>query len=168
VRFSINSVDIDAVIFDFDGVLTDNCVFTNDAGDEFVRCNRGDGLALQELKKLGLKLFIVSTEKNKVVTSRGKKLGIPVFQNVNNKVDSINQLAESEDLNLKRVLYVGNDLNDLQVMRCCGFSACPSDAHPKIKETSTFMLKRAGGSGIVREIIDDIFKIDIVNLLYSK
>ena len=142
MRFSINSIDIDAVIFDFDGVLTDNCVFTNDAGEEFVRCNRGDGLALQELKNLGLKIYIVSSEANKVVSSRGKKLDIPVFQNVKDKVDSINELAESENLNLKSVLYIGNDLNDLQAIRSCGFSACPSDAHPVIIESSTFQLKK--------------------------
>ena len=156
MRISIDSID--ALIFDFDGVLTDNSVFTNNEGEEFVRCNRGDGLAFQELKKLGVKSYIVSTERNRVVESRGQKLDIPVFQNVKDKVQSINQLAISENLDLARVLFVGNDLNDLAAMRVCGFSACPSDSHPIIKESSTFVLKRTGGSGIVREIIDHDLK----------
>lgn len=165
MRFSIDCID--ALIFDFDGVLTDNSVFINEKGEESVKCNRGDGLAFEELKKLGLKSYIVSAEKNKVVAHRGKKLNIPVTHGVTDKVQAINELAESEDLDLKRILYIGNDLNDLRAMKCCGFSACPSDSHPSIKEASTFVLKKTGGSGIVREIIDDIFKIEVTNLFYS-
>jgi 3-deoxy-D-manno-octulosonate 8-phosphate phosphatase (KDO 8-P phosphatase) len=166
MKFSIDLID--ALIFDFDGVLTDNSVFVNDKGEEFVKCNRGDGLAFEDLKRLGLRSFIVSAEKNKVVEARGKKLDIPVIHGVKDKSKVIKKLAVSELLNLMRVLYIGNDLNDLRAMKLCGFSACPSDSHQSIKEASTFILKKTGGSGIVREIIDDIFKADVTNSFYLK
>ena len=157
---------IDAIIFDFDGVLTDNRVYISETGEEMVACNRSDGLGFDVLKKLKKPTYILSTEKNKVVSMRGKKLGIPVIQNVSNKEIALEGLLNLEGFSIERLIYVGNDLNDLDVMTKCGYSACPSDSHEKIKEISTFVLKAKGGDGVVREILEALFKIDIIDIMY--
>ena len=165
MKLSIN--DIDALVFDFDGVLTDNTVFLNEEGKEWVRCNRGDGLAFNELEKLGVKSYILSAEKNKIVLARANKLNIPALYGVANKVGALQELSAREGLDLSRILYIGNDLNDFQAMQICGFSACPADSHPKIKEIVTFRLKKKGGSGIVRELLEEILNVDVIEILYS-
>jgi YrbI family 3-deoxy-D-manno-octulosonate 8-phosphate phosphatase len=158
---------IDALVFDFDGVLTDNTVFLDEDGREWVRCNRGDGLAFNELQKLGVKSYIISAEKNKIVSARASKLNIPALYGVSNKVDALQGLCIREGLNVSRVFYIGNDLNDLEVMKLSGFSACPADSHPKIKETATFKLNNNGGSGVVRELLEEILNVDVVKILYT-
>ena len=166
MKLSIN--DIDALVFDFDGVLTDNTVFLNEEGKEWVRCNRGDGLAFNELEKLGVKSYILSAEKNKIVSARANKLNIPALYGVANKVDALQELSAREGLDLSRIFYIGNDLNDFQAMQICGFSACPADSHPKIKEIATFKLNTNGGMGIVREILEDLLKQDIMSILFEE
>ena len=162
----INIQEVDALIFDFDGVLTDNGVYVNESGCEQVRCSRADGLAFDVFRKLGTKVWILSTEKNRVVSKRAKKLNTPVLQGVKNKVDGLNKLAQEEGIHLSRVLYVGNDLNDYHAMQLCGYSACPADSHPVIKGIAKFPLITKGGMGIAREIIEDVLGIDIIKTLY--
>ena len=164
MKLSIN--DIDALVFDFDGVLTDNTVFVNEDGKEWVRCNRGDGLAFNDLEKLGVKSYIISSETNKVVLARANKLNVPALCGISNKVEALQDLSVREGLDLSRVFYIGNDLNDFQAMKICGFSACPADSHPKIKEIATFKLNTNGGMGIVREILEDLLKQDIMTTVF--
>ena len=159
--------NIDAIIFDFDGVLSNNLVFIDQNGKESVVCSRADGLAFDVLRKLGKPTYILSTEKNPVVSSRAAKLNIPVLQGVSDKKLAIKKLAESRKFNLKHILYVGNDLNDFHVMKLCGFSACPADSHPKIKEISDIVLKTSGGNGVVRELLEEILNLDFIKILYQ-
>jgi len=154
--------ELEALIFDFDGVLTDNRVYVNEHGDEFVACHRGDGLAFRALNNIGIKIFIISSEKNKVVTARATKLGVEVIQGVSEKTDVINSLVSKENIELDKVLYTGNDLNDLRAMELCGFSACPSDSHQKIISHSDFILKSNGGMGVVRELVEEVLNIDMM------
>jgi len=156
---------LDAIVFDFDGVLTDNRVYVGQNGDEWVCCNRGDGLGFDVLRQTSLKLFILSTETNPVVTSRGKKIGIVVYQGEKNKEKTLNSLAEKKQFDLNKTLFVGNDLNDYKAMQASGFSACPSDSHPGILEIATFRLSSRGGEGVVREIVEDILKIDPLDFI---
>ncbi len=158
---------IDVFIFDFDGVLTDNFVQLNCNGEEFVTCSRADGLAFDVLRKLKKPVYILSTEKNQVVTARAKKLKIPVLQGVNNKVDTLKDMADKEGFNLHNILYVGNDLNDYQVMQLCGYTACPSDSHIRIKEISDVVLKTRGGEGVIRELLEDVLGLDLIKILYK-
>ena len=159
---------IDAIVFDFDGVLTDNHVYLNDEGQEWVKCNRSDGLGFNALAKLKKPTYILSSEKNKVVSARGKKLNIPVIQNISNKFKALEDLAVSKNFSLQRILYIGNDVNDFNAMINCGYSACPADSHPKIKEVATFNLNTNGGMGIVREILEDLLKQDIMTILFEE
>lgn len=158
--------DLSAFVFDFDGVLTDNKVLIDEIGNESVYCNRSDGLAFDVLHKLNKPIFILSTEKNSVVAVRAKKLKTPVIHGTKNKVKSLISLAKKEGLQLEKILYIGNDLNDYQVMKKCGFSLCPSDAHDEIKNISDIVLKTRGGEGVIRELIEDILELDLIPILY--
>ncbi len=158
--------NIDALVFDFDGVLTNNLVYLNQEGVESVACSRADGLAFDVLRKLNKPAFILSTEKNSVVTMRAKKLKIPAIQGVADKVSAIKELARENKFDLKNILYVGNDLNDYLVMKVCGYTACPIDSHLKIKEISKYILNAKGGNGIVRELLEEVLNIDFIKILY--
>jgi|TARA_B110000261_G_C13005289_1_gene325909 3-deoxy-D-manno-octulosonate 8-phosphate phosphatase (KDO 8-P phosphatase) len=161
-KISIN--DLDALIFDFDGVLTDNKVHLDQEGNEWVSCNRSDGLAFDVLRKFKKHTYIISTEKNKVVAARAKKLKIPVLFGVQNKPDALKKLSKKKLFNLDRTLYVGNDLNDYEAMKLCGYSACPSDSHKMIKQIVAFRLDAKGGSGVIRELVEKVLRINILNV----
>ena len=158
--------DIDAFVFDFDGVLTNNLVQMDENGKESVSCSRADGLAFDVLRKLNKPAYILSTEKNLVVKARAKKLNIPAIQGVANKVEAIKKLATDNNYSLKNILYVGNDLNDYLVMQLCGYSACPADSHPKIKHISDICLNTNGGEGVVRELLEEVLDLDFIKILY--
>ena len=159
--------DIDAFVFDFDGVLTNNLVQMDENGKESVSCSRADGLAFDVLRKLNKPAYILSTEKNLVVKARAKKLNIPAIQGVADKVEAIKKLAADNSYSLKNILYVGNDLNDYLVMQLCGYSACPADSHSKIKNVSSIILGTNGGDGIVRELLEEVFNLDFIKILYQ-
>ena len=165
---NISLDDIDAFIFDFDGVLTNNLVHLDQNGKEWVSCSRADGLAFDVLRKLNKPSFILSTEKNPVVSARAEKLKIQVFQGVNNKVDVLMNLINKNNFNIKKVLYVGNDLNDYRAMQLCEYTVCPADSHEKIKQISTVILKSNGGDGVVRELLEQVMDIDIIKIMYTK
>ena len=159
--------DIDAFVFDFDGVLTNNLVQIDENAKESVSCSRADGLAFDVLRKLNKPAYILSTEKNLVVKARAKKLNIPAIQGVADKVEAIKKLAVDNSYSLKNILYVGNDLNDYLVMQLCGYSACPADSHSKIKNVSSIILGTNGGDGIVRELLEEVFNLDFIKILYQ-
>ena len=161
----MNITELDAIVFDFDGVLTDNRVYVDQDGKESVCCNRSDGLAFDVLRKLEIPVYILSTESNPVVGIRAKKLKVPVLQGVSNKLETLTQICSERSYDLRRILFIGNDLNDFSVMKNSGFSACPSDSHPEIKKISQFKLKAKGGNGVAREILEEIFKLDFLKYL---
>jgi len=161
----INSID--AFVFDFDGVLTNNLVYIDQNGEESVCCSRSDGLAFDVLRKLKIPAYILSTERNSVVTARAKKLKIKAIQGVNDKVKAIEEFSRENSYKLDRVVYVGNDLNDFKSMKLCGYSVCPSDSHKEIKKIASIILKTKGGEGVVRELLEDVLEIDFIKILYN-
>jgi len=147
---------IKLIIYDFDGVMTDNKVYIDQNGNEMVQVNRADGLGVAEIKKMEIEQIIMSTETNPVVSARAIKLDIPCLQGLDNKKDALLNYSKKNDIDLKNVAYVGNDINDNDAMAIAGFSFCPADAHETIKEISDHILKRNGGDGVIREIFDII------------
>lgn len=150
--------NIHLIVYDFDGVFTDNKVILREDGLESVIVNRADGLAVGMLTGLGIKQIILSKEKNKVVEARGNKLGITVLKGVDNKKDRLVSYCREENIQLENVLYIGNDINDLEVMKIVGYPICPSDAYREIKEISKVILDASGGNGVAREILKYIEK----------
>lgn len=158
---------LQAIVLDFDGVLTDNSVFVTEDGSEMVKCNRADGMAFKALKELGIKSFILSTETNSVVDVRARKLNIKAISGVEDKASALKDLSKLEEFDLSNTLYIGNDLNDFQAIKLCAYSACPSDSHQLIKDIVTFNLESDGGSGVVRELVERILNINILTILYN-
>ena len=167
-KHCLNIDDIDLIIFDFDGVLTDNKVSVDSNGCERVNCSRSDGLGFDVLRKLNIATYILSTEKNLVVSARAEKINVPVLQGTKDKAKELIILTNEKGFDIARTLYVGNDLNDFYAMQLCGYSACPLDSHPKIKDIATFVLNTSGGGGVVRELLEKILQIDILQILYKK
>ena len=136
--------------------MTNNKVYVDQKGNEMVQVNRADGLGVAEIKKMGIKQIIISTEKNPVVSARANKLEIPCLQGVANKKYALTDYCQKNDIQILQVAYVGNDINDKDAMVIAGFSFCPADAHETIKEISYHVFKRNGGDGVIRELLDII------------
>jgi len=143
-----------AVIFDFDGVFTDNGVYVREDGVEAVYCSRGDGMGVGLLRARGVPMLILSKEQNPVVTARAKKLKLECLQGIDDKLPALLAWLDGRGLDPARAIFVGNDVNDLECMRGVGFGACPSDAHDAAKATARLVLSRPGGRGAVRELCD--------------
>ena len=142
------------IVYDFDGVMTDNKLYVDQDGKEMVQVNRADGLGVAEIEKLGILQIIISTEKNPVVTTRAEKLGIPSIQGISKKEMILSEYCENQSIELESVVYVGNDINDLEAMGLVGYSVCPADAHDSIKSIANHVLKTKGGKGVIRELLD--------------
>jgi YrbI family 3-deoxy-D-manno-octulosonate 8-phosphate phosphatase len=148
------------IIFtDFDGCLTDDRVWINQVGEEFVAANRKDGLAVNRLKILGIQVLIASTETNKVVLARGNKMGVEVLQGLVNKAEAIDEYLKQKNISWNDVWYIGNDVNDLEAIEKANLSLCPADAVKIVKKTVDIVLKSGGGKGILSEIVTELEKI---------
>ncbi len=142
------------VVFDFDGVFTDNKVAVREDGTESVTCDRSDGLGLVALRRQGVPIVVLSTEENPVVAARCRKLGIPCQHGLADKESALVALAGERGVDLREVVYVGNDVNDLGCMRRVGFAVAVADAYEPAKRQADLVLGRPGGKGAVREFCD--------------
>lgn len=145
---------VDLVVFDFDGVMTDNTVWVHEDGTEMVRCHRGDGLGVAYLLAAGFSALVLSTETNPVVTARCAKLRLPVIQGSVDKAAALAELLAEDDLDPDRVVYVGNDANDLGCLRLVGLPVVVADATESVRADAVMMLGSDGGHGAVRELCD--------------
>ena len=146
------------VIFDFDGVFTDNSVYVTQDGVESVRCWRSDGLGLSRLRSINVKTFIISTETNSTVITRAKKLNVPCKQGVADKATSILETCLELCISPEKTMFVGNDINDIPGFQSIGIPVAVSDAYPEVHPHVVFKTKTPGGLGAVREICDLIFQ----------
>jgi len=153
----LNFQNVKLVIFDFDGVFTDNKVITSENGNESVICWRSDGIGLSRIVKLGVKVAIVSTESNAVVSVRASKLKIPCFQNVENKAIIVDEICDKWKVDLKKTMFVGNDINDIPALEKVGFPVGVADSYPEIYPHIIYKTKKNGGYGAVREICDLLY-----------
>lgn len=148
---------ISGLVFDFDGVMTDNRVITDQFGNESVACDRSDGMGVSLLKKAGYSMAVLSTEMNSVVSARCKKLGLECWQGLGDgKLDVFLDWCEKKEIPPEEVLYVGNDVNDLDCLKACGCGVVPADAYPEAKAVAQIVLEKRGGCGAVRELCDRI------------
>jgi 3-deoxy-D-manno-octulosonate 8-phosphate phosphatase (KDO 8-P phosphatase) len=146
--------DIEAIVFDFDGVFTDNKVIVDENGKESVICNRADGLGIRMLQQKKIPLVILSSEINYVVAARARKLGLDVFYGVEAKKETLITYCNQHGFDLKKVMYIGNDLNDYEVMSIVGYPVAPKDAHVKIRRIAKFVIPKKGGEGVVKELAE--------------
>lgn len=161
--------EVGAIFYDFDGVMTDNRVLVNETGFESVFCNRSDGLAISEFRRLGIHQVIISTETNPAVVRRAEKLKIPVIH----KLDSTNvdkgqvleKYADENGIKLSYSIFIGNDINDLPALKLVAYPGCPNDAEEEVRSFCERHIKdagkgwistRNGGYGVVRELMRTI------------
>ncbi|MDP4680712.1 MAG: HAD hydrolase family protein [Cyclobacteriaceae bacterium] len=153
----MNIDNIQAIVFDFDGVFTDNTVFIDQFGNESVRCSRSDGIGLTRLKNIGLTLAIMSTETNQVVSIRAKKLKIECWQSIDDKGRAIEEYSKKKNIPLNNICFLGNDINDLPALLKVGYPAAVADAYEEVKSLAKYVTMKTGGNGAVREICDLIY-----------
>ncbi|WP_329118227.1 acylneuraminate cytidylyltransferase [Streptomyces sp. NBC_01465] len=145
--------DIDAVVLDFDGTQTDDRVLIDSEGRELVAVHRGDGLGVAALRdRTPLRLLILSTEQNPVVAARARKLRIPVLHGIDRKDIALKQWCDEQSIAPERVLYVGNDVNDLPCFALAGWPVAVADAHDVVRGAARAVTTTPGGEGAIREI----------------
>ena len=144
------------IIFDFDGVMTDNRVYVDKSGRESVLCNRADGLGVKQLRALGIELLVASTEKNPVVQQRCAKLQLDCFQGLDDKKQFIKDYLTKHQIDAAQVAYVGNDTNDLGAFSVVGFKIAVADSHPAVLAAADYITSRRGGRGVVQEISNQL------------
>jgi YrbI family 3-deoxy-D-manno-octulosonate 8-phosphate phosphatase len=150
--------DIQLVLLDFDGVLTDNRVWVDANGKEWVAANRSDGWGIAQLKAKGVRIIVLSTETNPVVTARCDKLGLEVVQGLEDKSAAVEALLKKERIDPATTIFVGNDENDLPAFPLVACAVVVNDAHPSARSKADIILKERGGHGAVRELCDLIIR----------
>jgi len=148
---------VQLIVFDFDGVFTDNTVYVNQDGIESVRCWRSDGLGITKLNEIGIQTLIISTEKNPVVTVRSHKLQIQCKQNIDDKATTVLETCRELGINAKHTMFVGNDINDIPAFKVVGIPVAVADAHPDVNPYVLFHTEKSGGYGAVREVCDLVY-----------
>jgi YrbI family 3-deoxy-D-manno-octulosonate 8-phosphate phosphatase len=151
---------IDLVISDFDGVITDNRVWVNEDGIEFVAAYRSDSIGVQMLRAAGIEVMILSSEPNRVVEARARKMGVQVIHGVGiyDKGRVMREVLEQKTIKAENVIYIGNDLNDLPCFEVAGWSVAVADAYPEVIQAADYVLEKAGGYGALRELCNLILK----------
>ncbi|GAA1160897.1 N-acylneuraminate cytidylyltransferase [Streptomyces hebeiensis] len=144
--------DVDAVVLDFDGTQTDDRVMVDSDGRETVAVHRGDGLGIAALRRSGLKLLILSTERNPVVAARARKLRVPVLHGIDRKDLALKQWCDEHGVAPERVLYAGNDVNDLPCFGLVGWPVAVASAHDAVRAQARAVTGARGGEGAIREI----------------
>ncbi len=151
---------ITTFIFDIDGVLTDGTVLVNTDGELLRTMNIKDGYALKTAVQQGFNVCIISGGKNEGVRQRLKNLGIPdIYLGAHQKVEQLHEYFGNKNIKAENVLYMGDDIPDMPVMKIIGLPTCPQDAVAEIKEISKYISYKKGGKGCVRDVIEQVLKV---------
>jgi N-acylneuraminate cytidylyltransferase len=151
---------IELIICDFDGVITDNKVWTDQDGKEMVAAYRSDSVRISELRASGIEVMILSSELNEVVQARAKKMGVEAIHGVGlqDKGRVMREILTQKNIPAENVIYIGNDINDLPCFEAAGWSVAVADAFPEVIRAADYVLTTAGGQGALRELCDLILK----------
>jgi 3-deoxy-D-manno-octulosonate 8-phosphate phosphatase (KDO 8-P phosphatase) len=149
--------EIRLVVFDFDGVFSDNRVWTNDRGEESVACFRGDSLGLRRLDEVGVEYLVITQETNEAVPARARKIRIECISGIEDKLSVLLEQIEQRGVSLAETAYVGNDANDAECLAAVGVPVVPADAWHEVVPLAGLVLTRPGGHGCVREFCDAVW-----------
>src|SRR6195952_884314 len=152
--------NITTFIFDVDGVLTDGSVFVNENGEQSRAFNIKDGYALQLAVKCGYNVCAVSGSRSKSALYRLNSLGIKdVYMGIHTKIEKVKIYLEEKSISPESVLYMVDDIPELEVMKLVGLPVCPADAAEEVKAVSLYISSFAGGKGCARDVIEKVLKI---------
>lgn len=157
MKTAFNKSDIKLLVLDVDGVLTDGGMYYSNSGDEFKKFNTKDGMGIKEIIKKGVKVGFLSNGKNDIlINNRAALLKVEfVYVGFDNKLEVLDKWLKQLNLTYKNVAYIGDDINDIEIIQRIGISACPCDAVKSVKAVANITLDLKGGEGCVREFIDD-------------
>jgi YrbI family 3-deoxy-D-manno-octulosonate 8-phosphate phosphatase len=153
-------VNIKLFLSDVDGVMTDAGMYYTESGDEFKKFNTHDGMAFQLLREAGIKTGIITTENTKIVERRATKLKVDYLyqgKGFGNKLQAAKEICEKENITLKEVAYIGDDINCIELLQSVGVAACPNNSVKSVKQINGIIhLEKSGGDGAVREFVEMI------------
>ncbi len=151
---------ISTFIFDVDGVLTDGTVTIFPNGELVRTMNIKDGYALKTAVDMGYNVCIISGGTNAAVKSRLQGLGITdIYLGAHNKIEQLDEYLDMNTIDATNVLYMGDDIPDIPVMKICGLATCPKDAAPEVQRISGYISQKKGGKGCVRDVIEQVLKV---------
>lgn len=148
------------IVFDVDGTLTDGKIYMGPNGEAFKAFNAHDAVGIRKLKDIGIETVIITGRESQIVENRAKEMNIThVYQNIQDKKEKLLEISKEKNIDLKDIAYIGDDENDYEAMKICGFKACPNDAEEKIKEIVDYISPKKCNEAAVREILENkIFK----------
>lgn len=151
---------VQMIICDFDGVVTDNLVLTDEKGKESVSASRSDSMHIKTLREKGVEVMILSSEPNPVVKARAKKMGVEAIHGIGmqDKGRVMREVLERKNVKAENVIYIGNDLNDLPCFEIAGWSVAVADAYPEVIRAADYVLTKNGGHGAVRELCELVLR----------
>jgi 3-deoxy-D-manno-octulosonate 8-phosphate phosphatase (KDO 8-P phosphatase) len=159
-NFKENLIKVKAFVFDIDGVLSLQTISLNSFGVPNRTVNLRDGYALQYAVKKGYHIGVISGSRSKEYQKRLKLLGIKdIYLNSRSKTDHFNDFLKKYDLANSEVLFMGDDIPDLPVMKVAGIPVCPSDADSEIKQVAAYISDKRGGEGCVRDVIEQVLRL---------
>lgn len=159
--------DIKAFVLDVDGVLTNGMLMLTESGEQLRQFNLKDGYALQLAVKRGFKIAILSEFRSKSSEHHFKNLGtIDIYLGLDSKIEAYQDFINKHSLSSEHVLFMGDDIPDLELMKLAGLAVCPVDAVEEIKSVADYISARKGGEALVRDIIEKVLKLQ--NLWFDK
>ena len=158
-NFKEDIARVEAIVLDVDGVMTDGGIIPTPDGDFIRRYNAKDGYAIASAIREGLKVCIISGGRGRMLENRLQMLGVTrYYLNCMDKVTAIREFATDYDIDLENLIYMGDDIPDLECMRLVGVPVCPSDAAMEVVEASRYISEFNGGHGAVRDIIEQVMR----------
>ncbi len=152
--------NIKTFIFDVDGVLTDGKILIHSDGELLRSFDTKDGYAIKCALLKGFKIAIITGGRNEAVRERFKELGVfDIYLGAHHKLDAYQDLMDNYDLKAEEILYIGDDIPDIPVMEKVGLGCCPADAVPDVKARADYISHKKGGKGCVRELIEQVLRV---------
>ncbi len=152
--------EIKLIVSDFDGVFTDNRVWTDQDGREMVAASRSDGLRMRDLRDRGIEVIVLSSEENPVVLARARKMGLEAVQETDTrkKGEAFQKLLARKNVDPAQVVFIGNDENDLPCFELAGWAVAVHDSYPAVLRAADYVLQKPGGHGALRELFDLVLR----------
>ena len=152
---------IKLVLLDVDGTLTDGGIYIGNNGEELKRFNVKDGYVIVNAQKLGIEFGIITGRKSELVEIRSNELKIKyLYQGISEKTVILKEIMQKTELKKEEIAYMGDDLNDILIMKQSGLTGAPKDAADEVIQIADFVSEKNGGSGAVREFVEYILKKD--------
>ncbi len=150
---------INTLIFDYDGVFTNNSIFLRETGEPLRTANVKDGYIIQLAVKMGYRVAIITGGRSVSIVNRFDKLNVKdVFMGVDSKIEKYREYLAEHKIDPENVLYMGDDIPDYKILKEVALATCPADASQEIKEIVHYISDRKGGEGCVRDIIEQVLK----------